>query len=153
RRLKAGPGRSSGYRMIDGTTLQTLRASGRVLWENTRYGATYVVDQPALNFVAAQAIPVLHLGQVEAINRVTAATSEIRWFVVELWCSRAVAAERISERQTGDLPERLAAYDQTERLPDALTDLRIATDTMTPQEASDQIRDLVMLDAAPSPDA
>lgn len=45
-RIKAGPGRSTGYRMADADALDALRAAGDVIYEHQRYGATYVIDRP-----------------------------------------------------------------------------------------------------------
>lgn len=153
RRGKCGPGRATGYRMINDAELRALRATGRVVWENTRYGATYIVNRSALMSAATKVIPVLHLGQVEAVTRVTAAMPEIRWVVVELWCSRASAAERIQARGGRDVLARLAVYDQTSRLPDSLTDLRLTTDKLAPEQAATRIRLEVTSTRGASPDA
>lgn len=127
KRLKCGPGRTAGYRMISTKDLARLRSTpGEVLYENTRYGATYVVDRSHLiERTNSGKIPILHLGQVLAVDVITQAVPEIEWLVVELWCPRPVAHARLAQRGTDDLPERLEAYDGTEHLVHA--DLRIDT--------------------------
>ena len=113
-RLKAGPGRTAGYRMTTKDELAALHASGGVVWENHRYGSVYVVDAPGLRQQLAEAVPVVHLGQVEAIDAVRQALPEVEWTVVALTCPRHVAEQRIVQRQTGDTWERLRAWDETE---------------------------------------
>lgn len=134
RRIKHGPGRTAGYRMVSAEQLEQLRRDGEVIWENHRYGATYVVDRAQLLADAAAAVPVLHLGQLPAVDAVRAAVPAIGWLTVELWCPRAVAAQRIRARGTGDDEARLAAYDQTDRLDEAA--LRLDTTTLTPEQAA-----------------
>jgi guanylate kinase len=75
-----------------------------------------VVDRSGLKEQFSDGIPVLHLGQVDAIETVISATPACRWLVVDLWCSRDVAEQRISERGLRDLPDRMAAWDQTPHL-------------------------------------
>ncbi|MDO3687683.1 hypothetical protein [Micromonospora sp. C28ISP2-4] len=68
RRLKAGPGRTAGYRMTTADKLKELRSRGEVAWENDRYGARYIVDRPALRRDLTDYVPVVHLGQTEAVD-------------------------------------------------------------------------------------
>ncbi|MCT6735439.1 ATP-binding protein [Rhodococcus qingshengii] len=113
-RLKAGPGRTHGYRMTTIETIDALTARGDVLWRNDRYSSTYATDRPHLDqMLADHQIPVLHLGQADAIPAVTTAAPDISWTVVELWCPRDIMIERVTARGTGDVDERIAAYDQT----------------------------------------
>ncbi|MEU4843313.1 kinase [Nocardia testacea] len=138
-RLKVGSGRTSGYRMGTENDLEQLRASGAVLWENQRYGNVYVIDRPELERMArAGLLPVIHLGQSEAVSELKKAESNTHWLVVELWCSRPVAAARIAARATGDTVERLAAWDQTGHLNSP--DLFIDTTHTSPADAAEQIR-------------
>ncbi|TDC82501.1 kinase [Micromonospora sp. KC606] len=134
RRLKAGPGRTVGYRMSTVAELAALRASGDVVWENRRYGAVYVIDQPGLRAQLQERIPVVHVGQVNAVDAVLKAFSGARWTVVALACPRDVAVRRIVERQTGDVEERLRAWDETEAVADA--DLTIDTSKSSPDVAA-----------------
>jgi len=126
-RLKYGPGRSTGYRMVDADQLADVLATpGEVIWRDDRYGATYLVDRSHVEqLVDAGRIPVLHLGNPQAVDAVTRALTTVSWFVVELHTTREVAQERIVARSTGDTSARLSAYDSTPRL--AATDLSIDT--------------------------
>lgn len=138
RRLKIGPGRSAGYRMASADTLKELAAADEVIYSNQRYNATYVIDRPELmSMLAAGDIPVLHVGQPEAIDAILGAAPSTCWVVVELWCPREIAGERIIARGTGDTAERLAAWEATPRL--TLADLRIDTSATEPATAAQQI--------------
>jgi guanylate kinase len=135
-RLKVGPGRTAGYRMTTEQHLQELRAAGEVIWENHRYGATYVVDRPQLLALLDVQVPVVHLGQPEAIEAVKSAVPRARWLVVYLWCPRPVAATRIAARGTGDVEARLQAWDETESI-DA--DLTLNTGAMSAADAAAEV--------------
>lgn len=138
RRLKVGAGRTRGYRMASATEIAALESRGHILYENQRYGARYLVDQPELaRLLSAGRIPVVHLGQPEAIAPIVAATPATRWLIVEVWCPREEAARRGSARGTGDLPARLRAWDETSRLADP--DLRIDTAHTAPDAAAELI--------------
>ncbi|WP_435121270.1 kinase [Micromonospora tulbaghiae] len=151
-RLKVGPGRTSGYRMSDESTLEGLRRSGDVVWENQRYGARYVVDRPSLVTALSAGIPVVHLGQRQAVAAVAAAVAGTRWCSVYLWCPRKAAEQRIIARRTGDTDARLRAWDATEPLFGA--DLTLNTAELSPQEAAERIhRHVLADDAAEAPQA
>lgn len=141
-RLKCGTGRTLGYRMISADELDRIRSlPNEVLWENTRYGSTYVVDRShMLALLRCGVVPILHVGQAEAIDALAGAMPEVRWRVVELWCPRAVAAERIVLRKTKDSNERLTAYDTTNRLGRA--DLAIDTSVVSVVEAAAMVSKL-----------
>lgn len=137
KRLKSGSGRTTGYRMIGPDEVASLRQTpGAILWENSRYAATYLVDRSGLEQRwEADRIPIVHLGQVEAIEAVIDATkSGASWTIVELHCRPAVLAERIRSRGTGDEEQRFAALEQTPRLPRA--DIRIDTESVPASEAA-----------------
>lgn len=138
-RLKAGPGRTTGYRMTTQAELDELRERpGSVLWENSRYDARYVTDREHLDeLLAAGRIPVIHLGQAEAVSAITALTPHVTWLVVELRCPRDVAEQRITARDTGDTVARLVAFDKTTSLDQA--DLTISTDLTAPDIAARSI--------------
>jgi guanylate kinase len=136
-RLKAGGGRSSSYRLVDDAHIDAEAAAGNIAWENRRYGSRYAIDTPALLTAAAKHVPVVHLGQAEAIEAVQAATPEVRWLVVQLWCPREVAAARLTVRNPEDVAERLSAWDATERLPEA--HLTLDTSVAAPTEAAAKI--------------
>jgi hypothetical protein len=61
----------------------------------------------------------------------------LRHRVVYLWCPRAVAAERIEARATGDTAERLRVWDATDPLHDA--DLILNTAMSEPAEVAHEI--------------
>ena len=130
RRPKYGGRPGAGYRPITRAQLDQLRAApGAILWENHRYGATYLVERAGLaELVDAGAVPVVHLGQPAAVQAVTTGgLLELRWHVIELRCPRAVAVDRLAERDSSDLAERLAVYDATP----PLTGARLSIDTAT----------------------
>jgi len=151
-RLKAGPGRTAGYRMVTVDQLDALRrVPGEIVWENQRYGAVYAVDRSGLvAMLDLGQVPVLHLGQVAAVAAVTSASPDVRWLVVALTCPRAVAAQRIVQRATGDTAARLAAFDATEMLPGA--DLTIDTSAVTPEQSATRIRALISTTNLPGRD-
>jgi guanylate kinase len=84
---------------------------------------------------------VLHLGQVEAVEAITAATLDTRWLVVSLWCPRDVAAQRIADRGDTDPAARLSAWDETRPL--LSSDLTINTTTKPAELAARQIHQRV----------
>lgn len=138
RRLKIGSGRTAGYRMGEPQDLVGLESSGGVLYANRRYGATYVVDRPEIDRMrAAGLIPVVHLGQPEGVAALLDAKPSASWLVVELWCPRETAAERIAARDTGDTDARLIAWDETAHL--TAPDLRIDTAETAAKDAARQI--------------
>ncbi|MEV0879439.1 kinase [Micromonospora echinofusca] len=143
-RLKCGPGRTIGYRMISPDQADHLRQTYRsVLWENTRYGATYFVDRSGLEQIwNAGRVPVVHLGQVEAVSTIANGEGEkADWTVVELYCSPEILRERIKDRATGDEHQRFAAAEQTPRLP--VADIRIDTASTSVASAVSMIATLV----------
>ncbi|WP_280452212.1 kinase [Nocardia cyriacigeorgica] len=116
-RLKAGPGRTVGYRITSDDTIERLANEGAILWVNERYGARYAIDRMGLLDLLYQGhIPVVHAGQPGVITAVTNGIPSVRWVVVELTCSRSVAHDRIVARGTGDTDARLSAFDATPRL-------------------------------------
>lgn len=125
-RIKAGEGNSRGYRMQQRGQLDALHSRGEVIWANDRYGATYVIDRPQLTDQLTRAVPVIHVGQPEAVAAVEQQTSGTRWIVVALWCPRDVAAERIAARGNDDHETRLAVWDATPFLPPPATTINTA---------------------------
>ncbi len=107
--------------MSEAATLDQLAAAGAIVWENVRYGSRYAIDQPTLTtMLASGAIPVVHAGQPELVDAVRGSTPQANWFVVELRSSRETAQRRIIARKTGDVQERLGAWDTTPRLSTAM---------------------------------
>ena len=137
RRLKCGPGRTTGYRMISSDQLAAVPASS-ILWANERYGAVYLVDRDGLEQLwGAGRTPVVHLGQPEAIAAVVAGTTSARWLVVDLHAALPVLQARIAARGTGDDALRFTAAADTPRLPHA--DLAVDTGAVEPGEAAQLI--------------
>lgn len=136
-RLKIGPGRSTGYRFATREQLDELRSKGLLVWENHRYGATYAVDMPGLQQVIKTGMPILHLGQAAGVLAVIDRTPMVSWTVAELWCPRPVAMQRLRERDPSDIANRLAAWDDTRRLPGA--HIRLNTDVVSPLDGAKQI--------------
>lgn len=145
-RLKIGQGRTEGYRMIDPARLEELRSSGELVWVNSRYGATYAIDRPALIEHLANHVSVIHVGQPEAIPAVMANTPDCRWLVVYLWCSRTIAVKRLRGRSSQDVSERLRAWDETAALTNA--NLTIDTGAVEPEAAAGMIHQHVTSGAA-----
>lgn len=133
-RFKAGPGRTTGYRLTTPEALDALGRDGHLVWENARYDARYAIDRPELTARLRAHRPVVHLGQAAAVNAVRSATDEGRWLVVSVWCDRAEAVRRIENRATGDTAARLRAWDETAPLPDA--DLTLDTSATPPQDVA-----------------
>ncbi|MGW4214801.1 AAA family ATPase [Lentzea sp. NPDC004789] len=134
RRLKAGPGRTSGYRMTNAAHVDELRSSGDIVWENRRYESVYVVDRPSLRECLENHVPVVHLGQLEAIEAIQEAFPDAVWTTVYLHCPREEALARIVSRATGDVDARVSAWDATESFPEA--DLSIDTSQTSPADAA-----------------
>jgi guanylate kinase len=133
-RLKCGPGRTAGYRMIGPEQLAALPAAS-ILWTNRRYGAVYLVDREGLGQLwQAGRTPVMHLGQPEAVDAVVAGTGSVRWRVVDLHAPLSVLRRRIRARGAGDDAQRLAAAADTPRLEHA--DLAVDTSVTEPAETA-----------------
>lgn len=113
-RLKAGPGRTTGYRLTSPEHIEELSQSGLLLYANTRYGARYAIDRDGLSSLFnAGRIPVLHMGQVVGVDAVEAFPAE--WVKVLLWCSRDTTAARCEGRGDKDVDARLKVWDETRR--------------------------------------
>lgn len=136
-RVKVGEGRREGYRMATSAALQDLREHGGVVWENSRYGATYVVDRPGLIDALGRGVPILHLGQVEAVDAVVSTVSGALWVVVSLWCPENVAVDRLRQRGSVDVTARLEAWRATPEL--GVADLRFDTSMVQPCDAARRI--------------
>lgn len=139
-RMKHGPGRTTGYRLVDQETLaKVLDTPGEAVWVTERYGSTYVVDREHLAHVLkGDLVPVMHLGQPEAIDAVKTATPHTTWLVVELICPRNEGVARIIARSTGDTKDRITAFDSTPLL--MRPDVRINTAATAPAQAAQAIR-------------
>jgi guanylate kinase len=136
-RLKCGSGRTETYRMITRAVLTKLHDANEIIWENQQYGSLYAVDRTGLAAHLNDGVPVLHLGQVAAVDAVQLATPDTLWFVVGLWCSRDTASKRLEGRGSKDTSRRLAVWDATPPLGPPATTLN--TDLISAEDAADLI--------------
>jgi guanylate kinase len=146
-RLKVGSGKTQGYRMGTTEQLAAMEAEGDVIYRNERYGNTYVVDRPGLDqAMEGGRIPVVHLGQMAGMERVTA-LYPAHWVRVLLWCSKETTARRSPQRGDTDTAARLTAWDATQAdlaaHPQAQWELRVNTDATAPRKAAKTIDDAV----------
>ncbi|MGW3521437.1 phosphotransferase-like protein [Streptomyces hydrogenans] len=145
-RLKVGTGKATGYRMGTPEQLHELEAAGDVVYANTRYSNTYVIDRPGVDAAFAAGVPVVHLGQIDGI-RALLDGCPADWSVVLLWCSREVTEQRSAGRGDSDTTARLAAWDATredlDAHPGAAWDLTIDTTEASPQDAARLIDQLL----------
>ncbi|MEW2356398.1 guanylate kinase [Spirillospora sp. NPDC029432] len=147
-KLKAGSGRTAGYRPVCIEDLTTLREAGRLVVETERYGNRYAVDrQDVEDLTASGRVPVVHMGNLADLERLRAAIP-LEWTAVLLWIPREVCAERSGRRGDADSPERLRAWDETSADLDAVSgpspfDLTVHTDQAEPAEAARQIIEAV----------
>ncbi|MFF4277435.1 guanylate kinase [Streptomyces kronopolitis] len=111
-RLKAGPGRTAGYRLTTVEHIEALDQAGELLYRNSRYSAEYAIDRGGLSdLLASERIPVLHMGQVVGASAVE--TFPLHWLKVLLWCPREVTEERCIQRGDNDVEARLKVWAET----------------------------------------
>ncbi|KOT90381.1 hypothetical protein ADK70_17510 [Streptomyces rimosus subsp. pseudoverticillatus] len=111
-RLKAGPGRTTGYRLTTTEHIEALGRAGEILYRNSRYDAEYAIDREEISvLVGAERIPVLHMGQVTGARAVAA--HPINWVRVLLWCPEAVTRQRCQDRGDKDVEARLKVWHET----------------------------------------
>ncbi|MFI0352513.1 guanylate kinase [Actinomadura sp. 9N407] len=148
-KLKAGTGRTTGYRSVSADDLTALREAGRLVVETGRYGNRYAVDRHDIEAITeAGRVPVVHMGNLADLDRLRASVP-LDWTAVLLWVPREVCAERSRQRGDADTPKRLRAWDETDadlRAADALPfDLAVHTDQAEPAEAARQVIEAVKL--------
>ncbi|MFF2074615.1 guanylate kinase [Kitasatospora sp. NPDC058162] len=138
-RLKVGAGKSEGYRMGTPGQLAELESAGDVIYQNCRYGNTYVIDRPGMDAAFGAGTPVVHLGQIDGIAALVRGYPA-DWAVVLLWCGREVTAARSASRGDQDTEARLSAWDATqadvEAHPDQVWDLSVDTSAVDPVETA-----------------
>jgi guanylate kinase len=142
KRLKAGGGRTEGYRICTSEQIDDLRDRGLVVYENVRYDSLYAIDRPALDaLLARDLIPVVHLGQLAGVHALMRHSA--LWLPVLLECRRETAAARAQQRGSDDIVARLQAWDETAAelalaQPDDFV-LSIDTERTSPQSAARSI--------------
>jgi guanylate kinase len=145
-RLKVGSGKTDGYRMGTAQQLAQLEGVGDVIYANSRYGNTYVVDRPGLTQAFDGGIPVVHLGQIDGIRAVLDGYAA-GWVTVLLWNPREITEFRSKARNDRDTPARLAAWDATLEDLDShanmIWDLTVPTVTTKPAETARLIDELL----------
>ncbi|MFB7619825.1 guanylate kinase [Kitasatospora sp. NPDC056181] len=138
-RLKVGAGKSEGYRMGTSQQLADLEVAGDVIYQNSRYGNTYVIDRPGMDAAFEAGTPIVHLGQIDGIAALVAGYPA-DWAAVLLWCGREVTAVRSAGRGDSDTEARVRAWDAThadvESHPDQAWDLSVDTSTVEPVAAA-----------------
>ncbi|TDB97965.1 guanylate kinase [Actinomadura sp. 7K534] len=142
-KLKAGTGRTTGYRHISPVDLDELRAAGRLAVETHRYGNIYAIERDDIAaLVEADRVPVVHMGNLPDLQRLRAAIP-LDWTTVLLWIPRAVCADRSQHRGDADTPARLQAWDETRHDLHTATgpvfNLIINTNQTDPAEAAQHI--------------
>ena len=66
-RLKAGSGRTEGYRMCSNEKIEDLRQRDLIVYENARYENLYAIDRPALD-VMLQIVRMQLRGAIEVLQ-------------------------------------------------------------------------------------
>lgn len=147
-KLKAGTGRSTGYRMVTAAELETLRGMGRLVVETSRYGNVYAVDRHDIEAMTkAGRVPVVHMGNVADLQRLRLSVP-LEWTCVLLWAPREVCARRSRGRGDADRPARLRAWEEIRadlaaHRDEAVFHLLIRTDETEPGRAARRIIDAV----------
>ncbi|MGW4619532.1 guanylate kinase [Streptomyces sp. NPDC004592] len=138
-RLKAGPGRTTGYRLTTADHIEELSRAGELLYRNARYEAEYAIDrQGVAALVDGGRIPVLHMGQVAGVGAVAA--FPLYWIRVLLWCPLDVTESRSIGRGDRDAKVRMNVWRETRE--DLLTHeaepwtLTLQTDQLSPSESA-----------------
>ncbi|MEU8677315.1 guanylate kinase [Streptomyces sp. NPDC048560] len=150
-RLKAGPGRTAGYRLTTAAHIDQLSRDGELLYRNARYDAEYAIDRPGVaGLVEGGRVPVLHMGQVAGAAAVAA--FPLHWVRVLLWCPVATAESRSISRGDKDVDARVKVWHETredllahEAEPWTLT---LRTDALSPTESARAIVEAVSQGAA-----
>ncbi|WP_244282813.1 guanylate kinase [Streptomyces flavidovirens] len=150
-RLKAGPGRTTGYRLTTVDHIEELSRTGGLLYRNARYDAEYAIDrQGVASLVDADRIPVLHMGQVAGVGAVAA--FPLHWIRVLLWCPLDVTESRSISRGDKDVEARVKVWHETredllahETEPWTLT---LRTDQLSPTESANTIVDALAASAS-----
>ncbi|MFI1397814.1 guanylate kinase [Streptomyces sp. NPDC020681] len=138
-RLKAGPGRTTSYRLTTTAHIEGLAEAGELLYRNARYGAEYAIDRIEISaLINADRIPVLHMGQIAGASAVT--TFPLHWVRVLLWCPLEVTQTRSVGRGDKDVEARSKVWHETREdllaHPSEPWTLTIRTDHFSPAESA-----------------
>jgi guanylate kinase len=138
-RLKAGPGRTTGYRLTTPDHIEQLSRAGELLYRNARYDAEYAIDrQGVAALVDAGRVPVLHMGQV--VGATAVAAFPLHWIRVLLWCPLHITESRSISRGDKDVDTRVKVWHETRE--DLLAHaaepwtLTLRTDVLSPTESA-----------------
>lgn len=150
-RLKAGPGRTTGYRLTTVDHIEELSRAGGLLYRNARYDAEYAIDRQGLAaLVDAGRIPILHMGQV--VGASAAAKFPLHWIRVLLWCPLDATESRSIGRGDKDVEARVKVWHETRE--DLLAHesepwtLILRTDQLSPAESANAIIDALTANAS-----
>lgn len=136
---KVGSGSRHGYTVVSGQELAALRDEGRIVSEVARYGSIYAIDKMRIVSSLERGVtPIIHSAEPAEVTRL----KKMGAALVIMECSRGVARERLARRDPATIDERLAVWDTVAgRLPEVLpmADIRIATDSISPESAADMI--------------
>ncbi|MGW2644637.1 guanylate kinase [Streptomyces sp. NPDC001393] len=153
-RLKAGPGRTIGYRLTTPDHIEELSRAGELLYRNARYDAEYAIDrQGVAALVEDGRVPVLHMGQV--VGATAVAAFPLHWVRVLLWCPLATTESRSIGRGDKDVDARVKVWHETredllahESEPWTLT---LRTDVLSPSESARAIVEALSQSAPAEP--
>ncbi|MDI3390177.1 guanylate kinase [Streptomyces sp. B-S-A8] len=141
-RLKAGPGRTTGYRLTTVNHIEELSRAGELLYRNARYDAEYAIDRQGVAALADSGrVPVLHMGQV--VGATAVAAFPLHWVRVLLWCALTATESRSIGRGDKDVDARVKVWHETRE--DLLAHaaepwtLVLRTDLLNPTESAQAI--------------
>jgi len=143
RRIKAGSGRTEGYRIMENAELAKLEERGEIVQRHERYGNVYAVDAPMLRSMSRAGLwPVIHVGRLENLGPLRQATDGTS---VLLWADRPTVASRLKARGSTDVDDRLRAWEEertdlTRSARAADFDLVVDTGSAPPEEAAQRIK-------------
>ncbi len=151
RRLKAGSGRSAGYRTVSRVQLDELRQRGEIIQCHERYGNLYAVDAPSLHLMlASRQCPVIHVGRLANLAPLQAAAPSLS---VLLWADEVTVGRRLRTRGDSDVIERTAAWreerDEVLAAPPMTWHVVISTVGSSPAQVAREVR--AAFDGPPSP--
>lgn len=136
---KRGAGTRHGYTLVSDEQLAQLRDAGRIVSEVDRYGSTYAIDRARLaeSLDAGRRVLIHSAEPSEALALVALGAR-----LILLECSRTTAEERLRRRDPETVEQRLRVFDLVDSRVDGLASratLRLATDSLTPDEVADII--------------